>query len=241
MDDSDILDQSIFHALDTTTITNTDIRHQLKNQPKSFRASTATINYTYDEPAMEPREEMKQSAEDEEFDATATIYEMHRKLLYLMSNPQCFHAAVEWIGKIERGVDPSIPQDEGLEFEKEDGTHSVKTSNTNTSASSDGKFPAQSLLIPPLPLQIFASDAEVVLPEAMTASQLFGIERVTGIELEAAAGIAGLSVLFLRWLGELFSLYDDCLLVKGQASSLCINDYLSLSPHALGIRIVFNN
>ena len=36
----------------------------------------------------------------------------------------------------------------------------------------------------------------------MTASQLFGIERVTGIELEAAAGIAGLSMLFLRWLGE---------------------------------------
>jgi hypothetical protein len=48
--------------------------------------------------------------------------------------------------------------------------------------------------------QIFTSDAEVVLPQALTASQLFGIERVTGIELEAAAGIAGLSHLFLRWL-----------------------------------------
>lgn len=55
----------------------------------------------------------------------------------------------------------------------------------------------------PLAHQIFASDAEVVLPQALTASQLFGIERVTGIELEAAAGIAGLSHLFLRWLGEL--------------------------------------
>lgn len=57
----------------------------------------------------------------------------------------------------------------------------------------------------PLPHQIFTSDAEVVLPQALTASQLFGIERVTGIELEAAAGIAGLSHLFLRWLGELFT------------------------------------
>jgi hypothetical protein len=70
-----------------------------------------------------------------------------------------------------------------------------------TTASGE-KYPAQQKLIPPLPLQIFTSDAEVVLPEAMTANQLFGIERVTGIELEAAAGIGGLSVLFLRWLGE---------------------------------------
>ncbi|KAL7516127.1 hypothetical protein ACHAWX_001178 [Stephanocyclus meneghinianus] len=52
----------------------------------------------------------------------------------------------------------------------------------------------------PLAHQIFAADAEVVLPQALTASQLFGIERITGIELEAAAGIVGLSMLFLRWL-----------------------------------------
>ena len=55
----------------------------------------------------------------------------------------------------------------------------------------------------PLPHQIFAPDAEVVLPQALTASQLFGIERQTGIELEAAAGITGLSQLFLRWLALL--------------------------------------
>ena len=164
------------------------------------------------EPASE---EMKRSASQEsdgDFDATTTIYEMHRKLLHVMSNPQQFHDAVDWIEKIERGVDPSLPptQDEtgkeGLEFEKEDGTHSIKTSESTsvaaTTVSGDSKYPAQSTLIPPLPVQIFAPDAEVVLPEAMTASQLFGIERVTGIELEAAAGIAGLSTLFLRWLGE---------------------------------------
>jgi hypothetical protein len=208
MNDSS-LNESVFHALDTTTITNTDIT-TIQNQSKSFRTSTATINYTYDDD-MEPAEEMKRSASEEsgdgEFDATATIYDIHRKLLSLMSNPQQFHDAIDWIAKIEKGIDPSVPagasdaEKEGLEFEKEDGTHSVRTSHTPSSAG-DLKYPAQSSLIPPLPIQIFASDAEVVLPEAMTASQLFGIERVTGIELEAAAGIVGLSVLFLRWLGE---------------------------------------
>ena len=53
---------------------------------------------------------------------------------------------------------------------------------------------------PPLPHRIFAPDAEVVLPQALTASQLFGIERETGIELEAAAGMSGLCALFGRWL-----------------------------------------
>lgn len=199
---------------------NTDISPALQHQSRSFRASTATIDYTYDgtqENMQEPAyEEMKRSASQEsdgDFDATTTIYEMHRKLLHLMSNPHQFHDAVDWVEKIERGVDPSLPraQDEtrkeGLEFEKEEGTHGIKTSDStsvaaSTAGSGDAKYPAQAALIPPLPVQIFAPDAEVVLPEAMTASQLFGIERVTGIELEAAAGIAGLSTLFLRWLGE---------------------------------------
>ena len=39
-----------------------------------------------------------------------------------------------------------------------------------------------------------------VLPQAHTASQLFGIETIQGIELEAAAGVLALSQLFLRWL-----------------------------------------
>ena len=58
----------------------------------------------------------------------------------------------------------------------------------------------QSRLIPPLPLRIFAPDAEVVLPQAYTATQLFGIERLTGIELEAASGVSNLCRLFQRWL-----------------------------------------
>jgi len=52
----------------------------------------------------------------------------------------------------------------------------------------------------PLPFAVFASDAEVVLPQAHTASQLFGLETIRGIELEAAAGVLALSQLFLRWL-----------------------------------------
>jgi hypothetical protein len=141
--------------------------------------------------AME-HEEMKRSTShevDEEFDATSIICQMHRKLLYLMSNPELFHDALDWQNKMDAGIDPSLPEKQGLEMEDE-------------TAASGEKYPAQQKLIPPLPLQIFTSDAEVVLPEAMTANQLFGIERVTGIELEAAAGIGGLSVLFLRWLGE---------------------------------------
>ncbi|KAL9189287.1 hypothetical protein ACHAXT_011777 [Thalassiosira profunda] len=55
----------------------------------------------------------------------------------------------------------------------------------------------------PLPHQIFAPDAEVVLPQALTASQLFGMERTSGIELEAAAGMTGVCQLFLRWLALL--------------------------------------
>jgi hypothetical protein len=53
---------------------------------------------------------------------------------------------------------------------------------------------------PPLPHLIFAPDAEVVLPQAMTATQLFGIERETGIELEAASGMISICTLFGRWL-----------------------------------------
>ena len=51
-----------------------------------------------------------------------------------------------------------------------------------------------------LPYLIFCDDAEIVLPQAHTASQLFGIELISGIELEAASGIVPICQLFLRWL-----------------------------------------
>ena len=176
-------------------------------------------------------------------DATPIVHNMHRKLLHLLSSPNSFHEAIEWQMKVDRGLDPSRPDEnnenegdslsDGIksfenEFNNDDGqsrttvpgTEESKDDDDDATATEDGtqtqqgdestqatgqnnnnnKHPAQNKLIPPLPIQIFASDAEVVLPQALTASQLFGIERVTGIELEAAAGIIGLSQLFTRWL-----------------------------------------
>ena len=154
-----------------------------------------------------------------EFDATATVHQMHRKLLHLLSHPELFTKALIWESKVERGLDPSLPNEEedgdngvggsggdgmGIKsFENEfGGADEQKDEEVDEEADDEeqSKFKNQMRLLPPLPMQIFAADAEVVLPQALTASQLFGMERVTGIELEAAAGITGLSHLFQRWL-----------------------------------------
>lgn len=111
-------------------------------------------------------------------DATDTVHEMHLALLYLLSNPEEFKKALS--SHPPRGV--TTLSDWNAEYDDEE---SVLTSATTTT---------------PLPYVVFADDAEVVLPQAHTASQLFGIEQIEGIELEAAAGIPALSQLFLRWL-----------------------------------------
>mmetsp|Transcript_11040 Transcript_11040/g.27998 ORF Transcript_11040/g.27998 Transcript_11040/m.27998 type:complete len:176 (+) Transcript_11040:239-766(+) len=114
-------------------------------------------------------------------DATAIVQEMHLALLYLLSNPEEFKKALN-----AHPPSGATTLDEwNAEMEDED-EESVMTSGVSTA----------------LPFIVFADDAEVVLPQAHTASQLFGIEKVEGIELEAAAGIPALSQLFLRWLGE---------------------------------------
>lgn len=161
-------------------------------------------------------------------DATPTVHNMHRKLLHLLSSPNLFSDAIEWQMKVDRGLDPSLPTDDtttntnvdedgmksfdnefnednisrAVSEQKDDINDDTQTATTNgdEDTTNQNKYKDQSKLIPPLPIQIFASDAEVVLPQALTASQLFGIERVSGIELEAAAGIIGLSQLFTRWL-----------------------------------------
>ena len=115
-------------------------------------------------------------------DATDTVHEMHLALLYLLSNPDEFQKALK--SHPPRGATTLSAWN--AEYDDED--ESVISSATATAT--------------PLPFVVFADDAEVVLPQAHTASQLFGIERVEGIELEAAAGIPALSQLFLRWLGE---------------------------------------
>jgi len=179
--------------------------------------------------------------DDPYHDATPTVHEMHRQLLYLLSHPELFSEAMEWQSKVDRGLDPSRiddgdDEDDGAnngiqsfdnEFEEQslatttaaaeehkeevndDDTTNTKSDKKNTNDnkssanSTNNKYQHQQRLLPPLPLQIFAPDAEVVLPQALTATQLFGLERLTGMELEAAAGTYGLCALFLRWLALL--------------------------------------
>ena len=121
-------------------------------------------------------------------DATAIVHEMHLALLYLLSNPEEFKKAL----KAHPPSGATTLDEWNAEIEDED-EESVMTSGVSTA----------------LPFIVFADDAEVVLPQAHTASQLFGIEKVEGIELEAAAGIPALSQLFLRWLGEYNSSFDS--------------------------------
>ena len=118
-------------------------------------------------------------------DATETVHEMHLALLYLLSNPEEFKKAIH--AHPPQGATTLSEWNAEYEYDDDD-EESVLTSGTAAAT--------------PLPFVVFADDAEVVLPQAHTASQLFGIEQVEGIELEAAAGIPALSQLFLRWLGK---------------------------------------
>lgn len=120
-------------------------------------------------------------------DATEIVHEMHLALLYLLSNPDEFKKVLSQSNPPRFG-DGALTLDQwntAGDIDEED-EESVVTSGTASNV--------------PLPYVVFADDSEVVLPQAHTASQLFGIEQVEGIELEAAAGIPALSQLFLRWL-----------------------------------------
>lgn len=114
-------------------------------------------------------------------DATETVHEMHLALLYLLSHPDEFTKAL--YAHPPRGT--TTLSDWNAEYD-DSATEVENEENANQSI--------------PLPFVVFADDAEVVLPQAHTASQLFGIERTEGMELEAAAGVPALSQLFLRWL-----------------------------------------
>ena len=181
-------------------------------------------------------DEYDQQQRQHDEDATPTIIDMHRKLLYALSHPELFAEAAEWQTKVDQGIDPSRPSyseeeligvgDGMTSFEHEFDTATVMTDDNNDvttrnngedetkdevatgtnniarPTNNNNYYENQSKLVPPLPIQIFASDAEVVLPQAYTANQLFGIERSTGIELEAAGGgsIIAVCQLFQRWL-----------------------------------------
>jgi hypothetical protein len=121
-------------------------------------------------------------------DATNTVHEMHLALLYLLSNPEEFHRAL--------ATHPARGATTLAEWNAEYDNESMTEAESLVTPMTDVNTPTT-----PLPFVVFADDAEVVLPQAHTASQLFGLERLEGIELEAAAGIPALSQLFLRWLG----------------------------------------
>lgn len=136
-------------------------------------------------------------------DATDTVHEMHLALLYLLSNPEEFQKALS--AHPARGSTTLIQWNAEYDNESLTEAESVQQQQTRLSSGLSPPTNANSGSInntTPLPFVVFADDAEVVLPQAHTASQLFGIERLEGIELEAAAGIPAISQLFLRWLGK---------------------------------------
>jgi hypothetical protein len=110
---------------------------------------------------------------------------MHLALLYLLSNPEEFQKALQ--ERPPRGATTLAQWNEEYDTE----------ASVNTGGDTISVYPGTST---PLPFVVFSDAAEVVLPQAHTASQLFGVERVEGIELEAAAGVPAISQLFLRWL-----------------------------------------
>jgi len=115
-------------------------------------------------------------------DCTETVHHMHNLLLYLLSNPFEFEDAAAYCNSKSTKSTLSA-----FHAEYDRGTDVGSVFNGD-----DENIP--------VPFMVFASDAEVVLPQAHTASQLFGYERDNGIELEATSGMLGLCQLFMRWL-----------------------------------------
>ena len=123
-------------------------------------------------------------------DATAAVHETYWALLFLLSHPD------QWETPRTTTTTPQVSTASTLQHWNEE--ESLYTTNDEMTAPP----PSESQL----PYAVFCDDAEVVLPQAHTASQLFGLETVTGMELEAAAGIPAISALVLRWLG---AYYDE--------------------------------
>lgn len=115
-------------------------------------------------------------------DCTDTVHHMHNLLLYLLSNPSEFQDAIEFYDSKSTTSTLSAFH---AEYDRGTDVGSVFNGDDDNM---------------PVPFMVFASDAEVVLPQAHTASQLFGYERDNGIELEATSGMKGLCQLFMRWL-----------------------------------------
>lgn len=153
-------------------------------------------------------------------DATETVREMHLALLYMLSNPEEFQKALqlrpaqgtttmaEWNAEYETEsiltetevATTTLGELNSNNLQRNNGYSNGNNHLHNDESSNNDNINYNDPSSTPLPFIVFADDAEVVLPQAHTASQLFGLERIEGIELEAAAGITALSQLFLRWL-----------------------------------------
>lgn len=145
------------------------------------------------------------------YDSNRSIHESHTALLYLLSHPEEFQRALE---------DSPAEHTKSLEeWNNEAERDSLASASVCTRAEEDHR---NCVSTRPLPFLVFSDDAEVVLPQAHTPSQLFGSELIEGIELEAAAGIRSLSQLFLRWLGNCFLRALD-LIANNQSGRLWVS------------------
>jgi hypothetical protein len=176
-------------------------------------------------------------------DATTAVHEMHLALLYLLSNPEEFEQAIRHPDMMPGSSNTTTLAQWNAEYADTeslfttDDADSVQqpsplrnNENVAVGSSAQGRVNGSggnnsNSNSTPLPYAVFCDDAEVVLPQAHTASQLFGLETVTGMELEAAAGVPAISQLFLRWLGTLLraSVCTTVLIMAGLIVALHVN------------------
>jgi hypothetical protein len=138
-------------------------------------------------------------------DATAAVHEMHLALLFLLSHPEEFVLPDNYIssGLADWHHNNNIDNDNESLTTAGGGGGGMTIGSTGSTSHHHGTKTMTEPITAPLPSLVFADDAEIVLPAAHTASQLFGIETSTGMELEAAAGLVKICKLFRRWLAIL--------------------------------------
>ena len=173
-DEEEYVRESELHqAKNTTVSSSTSQYHELNTLSSSIKNDkNSTLHENYD-------------------DATKIIHAVHFALLYLMSNPDD-----TLISNNNHGNNDKINNlASHIENENKVATKSFDDKETYIRSF----FPKQSSSIP-LPELVFAEDAEVVLPQAHTASQLFGTEQRDGMELASAVGVDAICDLMRRWL-----------------------------------------
>ena len=121
-------------------------------------------------------------------DATEQVHEMHLALLYLLSNPEEFQRAVQHHDVMASNTGTTLAQwnaeygdNESLYTDADSvqqlsplrARETTSTGSTGTDTGTGTCTDSTGGGGTPLPYAVFADDAEVVLPQAHTASQLF--------------------------------------------------------------------